>query len=152
MDNSPRGQFKAIQILHLSLMSGPAMIFLVLWFQMPPEINMKPLEGSFGLILPFVVLGAVVLGKLLAKNLKSTLKKSDLEGKIVNYRTSSIMRWALIEGASLMSLMIFFFIENSIMSLMSFAFALFALALLRPTVEGFSAEYELSNREQQELN
>lgn len=151
MDNSPRAQFKTLQIIHLALTAGPAFMFGILWLNQMPEINLNPMEGALGLILPFVVLGAIVLGKLLAKNLKSTLTKPNLANKLNNYRTAGIMRWALIEGAAMMSAIIFFFIESNVMALLSFAFGLWVLSSLRPTVDGFATLYNLSNQERSEL-
>ena len=147
-----KDQFKAIQILHLALMIGTILPFTLLWFFQPPVIDMEVSNAVFGIVLPFLVIGAAIIGTFLSKKNKERVSAKDpIVDKLANFRSSGIIRWALIEGASLMSFVIFFMIEPNILCLIAFAFGLFALAVLRPTVDGFATEYGLSSQERDQL-
>lgn len=148
----PKEQFKSIQILHMALMVGMILIFGILWFQMPPVINMNPLDGLFSLILPFAMLAAIGGGTALYNNQKnSTEASASLPQKLWNFRKSSLLRWSLIEGVSLVSIIIFYFVEPNISILFAFTLGLFAFSVFRPTVDGFATDYKLNQQEQNEL-
>ncbi|MFT4758932.1 MAG: hypothetical protein ACI9XO_001529 [Paraglaciecola sp.] len=149
---SPKEQFKSIQILHMALMVGMILIFVFLWFSNPIVINMNPLDGLFSLILPFVMLAVIGGGIALYNKLKSnTNAQATLMQKMWEYRKISILRWSLLEGASLVSIIVFFFGEPNISVLFAFTLGLFAFSVFRPTVDGFGEDFGLNQQERNQL-
>lgn len=145
-------QFKSIQIIHIALMAGMVLVFVILWFQKQPVTNMNPLDGTLSIILPFVVLAAIGGGVALYNKQKSSIDpNSTLKQKIWNYRKISVLRWSLIEGASLACILVFYFVESNISILFAFTLGLFAFSVFRPTVDGLATDFKLSQQERNEL-
>lgn len=150
---TPKEQFKSIQILHIALMIGLVLIFTVLWFHAQPTINMNPLDGTLSLILPFVVLAGIGGGTMLYNKQKDSVEANDtVVQKLWDYRKVSVMRWSLIEGTSLVCVLIFYFYESNISILFAFTLGLFAFAVFRPTVDGFAQDFKVSQQGRKELD
>ena len=149
---TPKEMFKATQILHFSLILGATVMFLLLWFTMGTPMNMNPMDGTFSLIMPFAMVAIVILAlNLYTKNRNAIPKDATLTEKLIAFRQISLMRWALIEGVTLLSLMLFFFHEANISILFAFSLGLFAMAIFRPTVDGFADEFDLNQQERNQL-
>ena len=145
-------QFKSIQIIHIALMIGLILIFTVLWFSNPIVVNMNPLDGTFALILPFVMFTAIVGGMALYNSRKKiTFQEGNIKAKLWEYRRTSLLRWSLIEGASLACIIVFYFVESNISILFAFTLGLFAFSISRPTVDGFATDYQLNQQERNQL-
>jgi hypothetical protein len=78
-------------------------------------------------------------------------EQTELSGKLQLYRGASIMRWALAEGAYLMSLVAYFFIAGDVTILGVAALALFYFISLMPGRGRLVNELNLSYSEQSQL-
>jgi small-conductance mechanosensitive channel len=149
---SPKEQFKSIQILHIALMVGMILMFVMLWFFSPVVINMNPLDGTFSIILPFVMIAAIGGAVWLYNKQKDSIEaNASLKQKMWNYRKISVMRWSLTEGASLACVLVFYFVESNISILFAFTLGLFAFSVFRPTVDGLATDFKLNQQEQNQL-
>lgn len=151
-DMSSKEAFKAIQIIHMALMVGLILVFCILWFQAPPVINMNPLDGTFSLILPFVVLAAIGGGiALYNARKKVSFQEGNLKAKLWEFRRTSILRWSFLEFASIACILVFYFVEANISILFAFTLGLFAFAISRPTIDGFATDFKLNQQERNQL-
>ena len=148
----PKTQFKGIQILHLSLLLGSGLIFLMLWFANAPAINMGFSGGLFLYLTPTLAMAAIALSLFIYNKKKVEASKlNGLNEKLAHYRQWNLARWALTEWAALFSILTFFFLENNIIIALAAAFCLFVLAISRPTIDGFVNDYQLTNAERAAL-
>jgi hypothetical protein len=155
---SIRKQISQINILYLALLSGQLMIFLLLFLFMGDNAAEQIAEevsgsNSLTLIIPFFCVATIGGAFLLYNKRKEEARQlsGSIEDKLVHYRVSFLIRAAMIEGANLVALLFYFFIERNIVYLVLFALGIGAFVLIRPTVDRFAEDYQLSASEQSEL-
>ena len=110
-------------------------------------------DDLIGMVIPFIVLGAIA-GSVFFYNLKKQ-QGAEIVGvgeKFIQYRNANIFRWALVEGACLLSMIFYFLVIPSFLILIAFAIGLGALAFFRPSADGFRKDFGLTNQEAMRLN
>jgi hypothetical protein len=145
--NSPKEGLKQTQILHMSMTGGLILMFIAMWFAVGEGSAMR-VGSRIYQILPALLLGLIGLSFYLYKSRVS--QASDLKDtmeKVGHYRASSIMRWALIEGAGLTSVLFYFFFVQNHFFLVTFVIALIAMVFSRPSESQFASDYNLTNQE-----
>ncbi|MCB0280314.1 MAG: hypothetical protein KDD94_12470, partial [Calditrichaeota bacterium] len=78
-------------------------------------------------------------------------QETDFSKKLENYRTLSIVRYALLEAPSLLSLVLFF-LSSDFFFLMISALLIFLLILIKPSRERLISELEPNPQELELLN
>ena len=139
--------FKQTQIAYYAMFMGQAFIALMIFYLMQ-ESNGNAPESPFDIIIP----GAVVIGfaasYFIAQQRKNGIPvNGSVQEKIDHYRTTSIMKWAIMEGGNLISLVLTFVMANT-NYLMWFGLGLAAFVLLRPAKDKFMEEYQINNAEE----
>lgn len=141
--------FSTLNVLFIALLSGQIIYFIVgLFLIQSGNINgFGGMNTIFMFITPVVVLSSILASKFIYTKQVSGFDKSlPLENKMVSYRTASIIRLALLEGANI------FNISIMIITTSYFFAALFVIitALFffnRPTKEKFIMDYEVSSED-----
>lgn len=138
--------FQTLNIIFIALLSGQTIYFLIGLFMIRSG-NFEGFGGSntiFMFITPVVVLSSIVASKFIyAKQVTEFDKSLPIEIKMVSYRTASIIRLALLEGANIFTISFMIITSNY------FFAALFVVVITlfffnRPTKEKFIMEYEVS--------
>ncbi|OIQ30432.1 MAG: hypothetical protein BM564_03435 [Bacteroidetes bacterium MedPE-SWsnd-G2] len=93
--------FKPIKTIHLALLSGLCLAFWFLGDLTSFEVFKIPSIDSTNFINILFPIAALVIGQLIFNyKLKAIQPESNIEEKLMRYQEASIIRWALIEGAS----------------------------------------------------
>lgn len=146
--HSASDSFRQIQILHLAICLGPILMTLAFAVVFGIEINTAIEFNAMVLAAAMVLFGAITVSNILkSQNTGSKEKLKRLEEKLNHYRTFSLIQWAMIEGAVLMSIVFYFFIENNIIFLILFLIGITLILLARPTLDNFFQAYNISEQD-----
>ena len=111
MINQQTGYLKPLQMLFSALLIGLTMASTVLYFfiERPKSEQSDVLLTN---ILPSVMLSMVVLGYFLFNmRLKAMAEETELDAKKALYRSASLVKWAMFEGATMLALIGYFFLD-----------------------------------------
>jgi len=146
--------FKLLTGIHVALLLGQ-LLFLVVCFVL---IDNEELYFDFNvanihiLLVPFLMFSGIVASHFLGKQKdKTSSAKSNLHEKLFSYRTSLIVKLALVEGPNLFAIVAFLISDN-------FLFAVYAgigiiyFFSMRPTKMKTIKELELNKLEQEKIN
>lgn len=105
---------KTITIIHFALLFGIILlggaIFLV---TVNPTLNWKDTNELFYYAVPTLAIACIVAGRILYKNQLDKISKiTDLRHKLMGFQTASIIKYALLEGASLFGIVAVMQTEN----------------------------------------
>jgi len=127
---------KLMQVIHIALVIGVSLIYFVLGNVMNNVFNFNEFNISS---IPFLTIPiiAVFAGNFMFKNVIKTIKEASLQHKLVTYQTASIIRWAILEGASMIILLI-----KPDLILIGICL-IFYMAFLRPTKEKIIQDLQL---------
>ncbi len=154
---NPKEHLQQLNILFIALITGQAMIAFILFnFVLPVDGEDSMVMPSFD---PIIIVGVMififaVMASFFLYN-KRKIEGGKLEGKLMeklsHYRTSFIMRAALLEGANLVMIMFFFFVNRSMLFMIFFAIGFALFVAIRPSLDRIIQDYQLSGSEQNEL-
>jgi hypothetical protein len=110
MSQNQKPYFTSLRIIHAALLLGMIVFFLIIRFVLLTSdiIDKSTVTDIFLLYIPPILLAVAILAGWLL--FKSQLKQSEgkiLTLKLMDYRAALIVRWALLEGAVLFSLIMF---------------------------------------------
>lgn len=110
MSQSQKPYFTKLRIVHAAMLLGMIALFLIIRFVLLNNeiINNASVTDLFLLYIPPIILAVAILAGWL--HFKSRLKQSEekiLNLKLMDYRAALIVRWAMLEGAVLFSLVMF---------------------------------------------
>ncbi|MEL6922741.1 MAG: hypothetical protein AAFO94_01755, partial [Bacteroidota bacterium] len=146
-------QFQSTQTLYYALVGGPLMMGLLLVIFGPKRTtNLNPnmiIPAAIGMIVLMSVSMSVILYRMRLKNVQTSTAMG-LEEKITAFRSNSIMRWALLEGAALCSI-ILYFLEGNYLYLIYYCVPIVVLIMARPTIDGFIRDYQLNHEQEQQF-
>lgn len=102
--------FRSLQILFAALLAGQIIVCTVLYFLYQPQEGVSPFQQEWVLkTWPFILVALMVLGFFLNRRiLASASEKNHLSDKLATYRVASIQKWAMTEGGTLISALLFF--------------------------------------------
>lgn len=146
---SSSNEFKGIYILYYALMTGQILMTLIIsYLIIDAEKNFTwDMSNPFHLVAPILILSAISMSSLLFTNKMEEAKNiKGLSGKLEHYRSSIILRSALLEGANLVCL-IFFFLEQNYFFLLLFFLGFCVFLLVRPSEDNFKEKYRLTEEE-----
>ena len=153
MNNENSGIFKnyfsALNILFIALLIGQTIYFFVgLYMIQSANIDgFGGLNAVFMFITPIVVLSIILASKFIYTKLVTEFNKSSsLDQKLVSYRTTNLIKLALLEGANIFNISIMIITANY------FFLALFIIIIVlfffnKPNKEKFIMDYEVSTND-----
>jgi uncharacterized membrane protein YfcA len=144
-----KNQLKTINIIHLSLMAGMVLFFVVvIVFMQSNEMNMnKDLDKIFTIIIPVYGLIAMFIARLIFNLITSNFSTgTNLEDKIVKYRSAKIVSWALLESGCILSLVATMLTSNYLY-IVVFIFLLGYFYMLRPSRQSLIKDLQLDSKE-----
>jgi hypothetical protein len=150
VDQTSKDYFYSLNIIHLGLTLGQILFAVVVYFLLASgqrSAGDEQMNETFQLIVPFLIIGGVTGGMLLARNrLESIRAKKDLKEKMIDYRSTLMLKYALWEAPSLVSIIGYLMTGNLFyLGLSAVVIGLFLLN--RPTRDRAATELELSPSE-----
>ncbi|WP_235295934.1 hypothetical protein [Portibacter marinus] len=147
-----KGFYRSISIIHTSLFIGQLMLFaILLYLKQDFELKTDFQEDIFLLILPALILSVYFLGNYIYQSrIKSIIPSESLDQKLITYRSAVIIRLALIEGVTLLALMIYFINGNSMYLIMALILLVYFYSL-KPGKDKLNDKAQLSAQERQQI-
>lgn len=149
---SPKTFLKTIGIIHLALVVGQVLFGVVVFTQSHAiSLNLKDTHDPFLLVVPIMAIGSFTASIIVFKQLlNAAANKATLTAKITAYQSALIVRFALLEGASLFGIVTFLLRGNLLFIGISGLIVLYFL-ILRPTKDKTQTDLNLSYEETAEL-
>jgi hypothetical protein len=133
-------RIKTLKIIHLAIMLGVAFAYFFVLDKNAIADFKIPSIDSGSIIFALIPLITIVLSNFMFKNMISKIdSKLSIENKIGVYQTSSIIRWAILEGAAFVLLFLKpdFFVFGIII--------IIYLLTIRPTEDKVNIDLNLNN-------
>lgn len=158
MDNNinsrptPQGFLRSISIIHLALLSGQVIFGIVAYAQSARVFfGIHNMDDMFIFIVPVVAIGGFMAGYLIFKQQLIIIRsKKPLGEKMISYQTALIMRYALLEGPSLLAIVAYLLNGNLFYLIVAGLLMLYFL-FLRPTMEKVENDLDLNFNEELEF-
>ncbi len=151
MEPTPPPQVKGLLILHFALFAGQ--IIFVLIATLLVSLNLFPaVLGKYGpeliLISALIEVIAIILAKMLYKRKLKKINQTtlSLSQKLAAYRGANITRWAILEGAALI-VIVLFLLTNQFLILFIVLALLFIFFTTRPTAPNIATDLQVSEQE-----
>jgi len=143
---------KILSIIHLALCSGIFIFGFIMFSKMKStEIILDDSADIFKYIIPSTAIIALFLSIFLFKSqLNSISKNADLKEKLIKYQSASIIKYAVLEGVALFSIVIYTSTNNFLYLLIAAGLLLY-LILQRPTSSKIICDLDLKDNEKQEF-
>ncbi len=138
--------FKQLKIIFFTLAAGQVLYFVIslILIQKEMVILNKDYSTIGGFIVPLVVVMMVVASKLLYNRAINSKVDAGDEEKLITYRTSNILKFALLEGANLFSIT-FYLLTGDFLYAGMFIIVMLIFFVNYPGKEKFMAEFGLSS-------
>jgi hypothetical protein len=146
-------QFKVTISIYFALLVAQLLFFAVaFWFSGSENFTAnKELDEIFQIIVPLFGLMMMILSRFLYnKNISGVNENGDVKTKIAKYRTFKITHWAMVESASMLSLIALMFTGNHLYSAV-FIFLIGYFFLVKPSKENFVSEMKLNSNDANQL-
>jgi hypothetical protein len=145
--------FRVLSILHASLMSAQ-LFFAAIVFYLHSSGSIASSTGSMNIlfyVVPLVILGGLIGSSVLFKSkLKSLHQIIELKDKLTGYRVALLLKYAMLEGPSLFSIVVYFLTANFIF--LCFTGLIIVVFLVnRPSPENAATDLELSPSDRTKL-
>ncbi|WP_035652024.1 hypothetical protein [Flavobacterium sp. ASV13] len=132
-------RIKTLQILHLAICAGTIVAYYILGDLSIEKLQIPVIDSSSAIYILIPVLAFVLSSFLFKYQLKQINPKLKLEEKFPIYQTASILRWAVLEGAAFLILIL-----NPDFILFGILILIY-LIFLRPTAERIDNDLSDSN-------
>ena len=139
----------ALRILHLALVAAVVVFGAVVHFVLLPLPDFQPNQNSVlfvNLSAVYLVFAATIGYWLFGNQLKTAKKLKTLNDKLNAYRSASIVRFALLEGAALVAI-VFYLLTGNIVLLGIAGIGLLVLLLAHPNPTKLKDHLDLSQAE-----
>ena len=135
--------FRSIQILHIAMFMGMALIMIVLKFIVGIE-DQSAGDFLFPIIGIGMAMAGLIVGHLLFTHKINQLKRSNLavRDRLTAYREAFIIKLALLEGPALVCIILHFLNGNPLL-FYTYLFMLAMFGFARPTEKGILEELRL---------
>jgi hypothetical protein len=148
--STPNGFLKTFKIIHLAF-TGVIFMFSMVTLILVKDYKFIAFDTTdvFYILVPIVVVCGVILSNFLfQKNLSTIDPKDLLQNQLAQYQSTSLIKYALIEGPALLSLVTFILTENILFLIIALILILYLFSL-RPTkqriIEDLKLNHELKN-------
>ncbi|MEZ4932688.1 MAG: hypothetical protein R2788_11275 [Saprospiraceae bacterium] len=139
--------FKRTQILYYGLFIGQALMGLVMFYAMETDLK-KEVVPPFNFVIPGAVLFGLMASYFIGQMRNNGIPTNGtIQEKLTHYQSTSILKFALMEGGNLISLVLTFMMANT-NYLMWFGLGLAAFFLLRPNKDSFMEQYQVKMGEE----
>lgn len=140
--------FRSLKILHFAFQLAPLLFLATIHFVLlDSNSSNKELGETFRYLIPGLAIAAIFAGRFVANNRLQAIKsEADLDKKLEEYRSVSMIRWALIEGVTLFAVVAYFLTGLSTLALVALALSAYFFTL-RPTPELLITELELDHQD-----
>lgn len=148
--NNP--SLKTLSIIHLALCSGVFIFGFIMFSKIKStEIILDDSTDVFKYIIPSAAIIAIFLSNFLFKNqLNSITENTEIKEKLVKYQSASIVKYVVLEGVALFSIIIYTTTSNFLYLLIAFGLLLY-LILQRPTSSKIISDLELKGNGKQDF-
>ncbi len=145
---TPAGFLKIMSFLHLGIAATPIVLGILFYTQSQgARLNFDNSGDMFMAIVPVVAIGSIFIGDFIFRKMLGNLPKgSSLRDKLAKFQTASMIKFALLEGASLFAIVIFSNTQNLTYIIIG-AFLIFYLLLQRPTKDKIERLLDLRGAE-----
>lgn len=143
--SKPHSQYKSLLVIYYALLAGVVLFTaFILIIPLEPQVDLHN-------YLRFVVIGITLLsylvGQVINKNQLAKINDLDsLEKKLSQYQIASIIKWAVLEGAILLTI-ISYGLTRNFLYLGIFILMIVIFILHRPSIKLISSELSLSPEE-----
>lgn len=151
MEPTPPPQVKGLLVLHFALFAGQILFVLIATLLI--GLNLFPaVLGEYGpeliLLSALIEVLAILLSKFLFKRKLKKINQHNLNisQKLDAYRGANITRWAILEGAAII-VIVLFLLTNQWMILFIILALLYIFFTTRPTAPNISADLHVSEQE-----
>lgn len=147
---NPRSAVKMLTIIHAGLIAG-VVLFTLVTFSITPQRGFSFATDPFVIIDIILPVFGIVVGNLVYKTLVAKIPSDkSLNQKIAAIQAASIVRFALLEGPSLFSIVVYMLTGN-LLFLMILALVLAYFISVRPSRNKVIEDLNLDYNEQAEL-
>ncbi len=138
--------FKQLKIIFFALTAGQIIYFVITLILIQEEMVVlnKDFSTVGGFVVPLVVVLMVVVSKLIYNRAVNSKTKASNEEKLITYRTSNIVKFALLEGANMFSIT-FYLLTGDFLYAGMFIIIMGIFLVNYPGKEKFMAEFGLSS-------
>lgn len=138
--------FKQLKIIFFALVLGQIIYFIIALILIQNEMVVldKDFSTIGGFIVPLVVVVMVVASKLVYNRTINSKIKAGNKEKLIIYRTSNIVKFALLEGANMFSIT-FYLLTGDFLYAGMFIIIIGIFFVNFPGKEKFMAEFGLSS-------
>ena len=145
---TPSGFIRIMSFLHMGIAATPIILGILFYFNSEdPQFSTSGSDDMFLAIVPVVALASIFLGDFIFKKiLGSVSQKNRLREKLGKFQTASILKYVLLEGASLFSMVIFSNTQNLVYLILGIVLILY-LFLQRPTKQKIENALDLKGAE-----
>lgn len=157
MQNSSfQRDLRSMSILHYALLAGILLFAGVTYFLLGPTMHQPgQVDESLATILRYLVPGlaimAILVGRLVGSLLlKRASEEEFLAQKLAIYRTVALIRWSLMEGASLFAVTAYLLTGNQVFIMVALAGAAY-LFTQKPTADLIGRELGLDPGQRRKL-
>ena len=142
--------YNSIKILPLALIAGLCMISGIMIYLKQGQDATDNFGEIFVIVIALIAAAGFVLGSFLfRKRIADSMGKTMIE-KLVIYRQATIIRFALLEGPGILSIILFFLSGNYLYMIITGAMVLFML-LNKPTDDMIAQHLMLTEEDKNEL-
>ncbi|GGH76262.1 MAG: hypothetical protein EP346_01050 [Bacteroidetes bacterium] len=154
-DPNFKPSFKTLQIIHIALLMGQILFCFVAFLNVDKEGVMHFNSNLTSNVLYVVCITLVIVGNtanyfISNKFLNQVKNGNNLKTKFHQYQVSMIIRYAIIEGANLFTIVVFMLTGNTLMLYIAIA-VIGIMGLLRPRRTHFTDLAELTSEEMREF-
>lgn len=123
-----------MSFLHMGISATPIILGFLFYFNaQEPKFSTSGSDDMFLAIVPLVALASIFLGDFIFKKILGSIPEaSGLRDKLNKFQTASILKYVLLEGASLFSIVIFSNTQNLVYLTIGIILILY-LFIQRPT-------------------
>ena len=152
-DQGSAGFVRSLQILYFALTGGQIAVFVLLWTSVEPSTQPGIYQSPVDLL--FIALWMIkqTLAFFLPRKLLAEARsKTSFDEKLSTFRRSRVLRFSLMEGSVLVSLVGFYFVTANYILLGLASAGIVLFIPLMPTRNKMVSELELTAREETMLD
>ena len=140
-----KNQFNTIIIIYSAILIGLLFFFGFSYYLVEYNIieSNQDSDGVFRILVPIIGIISMFLSfKLYNSRISNSEKYKGLSEKLSQYRSIKIIQWAILEGASFLSLVAFLLTGNYFYVIV-FLFLIGFIILVRPSKENFINDFKV---------
>ena len=150
-----RSEIRTLKMIHLAMIAGQVLFAAVAFFLVFTGMLDKSANNLYILfryLVPVCILGGLIGSHFVFRSRLEVIRSdSELSEKLLEYRTTLIIRYAMLEGGTFIALVAYLVVGNHIYLLAAVLVILYFLTLV-PNTERVTADLGLNEDEKHKLN